>query len=232
MMRIFISAYYYRAGMNKNLVWRIVSVIELIIAIVVIVLDLFIPTLVLLAVCAATTLVRGQGIRSLGYKRDERPLRLALIVLALTIGWTVLQLSLIMPMMNHLTGTTQDLSGFEGLKGNVGSLAFLLLASWTLAALGEETVYRGYLQVRTREIVGRGMIGVIVAVLLTSVLFGMAHTEQGIIGVMVTALDAIFFSLVRLKFDDNLWAPILAHGFNNSMGLIAFFFIGPIYGLW
>jgi membrane protease YdiL (CAAX protease family) len=137
-----------------------------------------------------------------------------------------------MPMMNHLTGTTQDLSGFEGLKGNVGSLAFLLLASWTLAALGEETVYRGYLQVRTREIVGRGMIGVIVAVLLTSVLFGMAHTEQGIIGVMVTALDAIFFSLVRLKFDDNLWASVLAHGFNNTIGLTAFFLIGPIYGLW
>ncbi|MDW5562079.1 MAG: type II CAAX endopeptidase family protein [Methanomassiliicoccus sp.] len=218
--------------MKKDAAWRIVSVAELIIAIVVIALDLFVPTLVLLAVCAVTTLARGQGVRSLGFRRTERPLRMALIVFALTVGWTILQLGLTMPVLNHLTGTTQDLSGFEGLKGNVGSLAFLLLASWTLAALGEEIVYRGYLQVRTRDIVGRGLLGVIIAVVLTSLLFGVAHTEQGTIGVVVTTLDAVFFSLTRLKFSDNLWAPVLAHGFNNSIGLIAFFFIGPIYGLW
>jgi len=218
--------------MNRDLVWRVVSVIELIVAIIVIALDLLIPTLVLLAVCAITTLARRQGVRSLGFKRPARPLRMALIVLVLVIGWSVLQLGLIMPVMNHLTGTTQDLSQYEDLKGNVSSLAFLLLASWTLAALGEEIVYRGYLQARTREMVGRGTIGVAVAVILTSVLFGLAHTEQGVIGVTVTTLDAIFFSLLKLKFDDNLWASVLAHGFNNTIGLTAFFLLGPIYGLW
>lgn len=218
--------------MNRDLVWRIVSLVELIIAIIVIALDLFIPTLVLLAVCAITTLARRQGIRSLGLKRPARPLRMALIVLVLVIGWSVLQLGLIMPVLNHLTGTTQDLSEYEDLKGNVASLAFLLLASWTLAALGEEIVYRGYLQARTREMIGRGMIGIASAVVLTSVLFGLAHTEQGVIGVTVTTLDAIFFSLLKLRFDDNLWASVLAHGFNNTIGLIAFFLLGPIYGLW
>lgn len=218
--------------MNRDLVWRIVSGIELIIAIIVIALDLFIPTLVLLAVCAITTLARRQGIRSLGFKRPAKPLRMALIVLVLVLGWSVLQLGLIMPVLNHLTGTTQDLSGYEDLRGNVGSLAFLLLASWTLAALGEETVYRGYLQARTREMIGRGTLGVASAVILTSVLFGFAHTEQGVIGVAVTTLDAVFFSLLKLKFDDNLWASVLAHGFNNTIGLITFFLLGPIYGLW
>jgi membrane protease YdiL (CAAX protease family) len=218
--------------MNRDLMWRIVSVIELIIAIIVIALDLFIPTLVLLAVCAITTLARRQGVISLGFKRPARPLRMALIVLVLVIGWSVLQLGLIMPVLNHLTGTTKDLSEYEGLKGNASSLAFLLLASWTLAALGEEIVYRGYLQARTREMVGRGMIGVASAVILTSVLFGIAHTEQGVIGVAVTTLDAIFFSLLKLRYDDNLWASVLAHGFNNTIGLTAFFLLGPIYGLW
>jgi membrane protease YdiL (CAAX protease family) len=218
--------------MNWDLVWRIVSLVELIVAIIVIALDLLIPTLVLLAVCAITTLARRQGIRSLGFKRPARPLRMALIVLVLVIGWSVLQLGLIMPVLNHLTGTTQDLSEYEDLKGTVASLAFLLLASWTLAALGEEIVYRGYLQARTREMIGRGMIGIASAVVLTSVLFGLAHTEQGVIGVAVTTLDAIFFSLVKLRFDDNLWASVLAHGFNNTIGLIAFFLLGPIYELW
>jgi len=218
--------------MNKDSLWKIVSAVELVIAVIVIALDLFIPTLVLLGVCAISLLARRQGIRTVGFKRAQRPLRMLLIVLVLVIGWTLLQLSVIMPVLNHLTGTTQDLSAFEGLKGNVGSLALLLLATWTLAALGEEIVYRGYLQVRTRDIVGSGTVGLIIAVALTSVLFGIAHTEQGIIGVVVTTLDAVFFSLVKLKFDDNLWAAVLAHGFSNSIGLIAFFLIGPVYGLW
>ncbi len=66
---------------------------------------------------------------------------------------------------------------------------------------------------------------------VSSLLFGLAHTEQGLIGVTVTTLDAIFFSLLKLKYD-NIWAPILAHGLSNTIGLTAFFFVGPIYGLW
>jgi uncharacterized protein len=42
----------------------------------------------------------------------------------------------------------------------------------------------------------------------------------------------VFFSWLKLKFDGNLWAAILAHGFYNSIGVIVFFFTGPIYGLW
>lgn len=137
-----------------------------------------------------------------------------------------------MPVLSHVTGTDQDLSAFEDLKGNVGSLAFLLLMTWTLAAVGEETVYRGYLQVRVREIFGGSRWGIVIAVLITSLLFGIAHTEQGIVGVAVTTLDAIFFSWVRLRFDDNLWAAVLAHGLSNTIGYVTFFLVGPIYGLW
>jgi membrane protease YdiL (CAAX protease family) len=63
------------------------------------------------------------------------------------------------------------------------------------------------------------------------VLFGLAHTEQGVIGVVVTLLDALFRSFLRLRYR-SLWAPVLAHGFSNTIGLITVFLIGPIYGLW
>lgn len=218
--------------MDRDAFWRAASAVELIVAFTAIVLDLFIPTLVILAIAGLTLVARGNGIRSLGFKKVDRPLRMVLMVLALVVVWTLLLLGVVMPVLSHLTGTTQDLSGFDGLQGNLGSLAFLLLLSWTLAALGEEIVYRGYLQARTREVVGAPILGVAIAIIVTSVMFGLAHTEQGIIGVVVTGLDAVFFSLVKLRFDDNLWAAVLAHGFSNSIGLIAFFFVGPIYGFW
>jgi len=68
-------------------------------------------------------------------------------------------------------------------------------------------------------------------VLLSSVLFGLIHTEQDIIGVVLTFLDGLFLSWLRLHFR-SLWAPVLAHGANNTIGLITFFVLGPAHGLW
>jgi membrane protease YdiL (CAAX protease family) len=137
-----------------------------------------------------------------------------------------------MPILNRLTGATIDYSGFANLKGNPGQLLFYLVVTWTLAALGEEVVYRGYLQKRLGDLFGTNTIGLILTVGISSLLFGIAHTEQGIIGVVVTTLDALFFSWLKLRHGNNLWAAILAHGFSNSIGLIIFYFMGPIYGLW
>jgi len=49
--------------------------------------------------------------------------------------------------------------------------------------------------------------------------------------VITTFIDALFFSFVRYRFD-NLWASVFAHGFLNSIGIITFYFTGPLYGLW
>ena len=62
-------------------------------------------------------------------------------------------------------------------------------------------------------------------------LFGIAHSEQGLVGIIAVTLDAIAFSVVRYRYK-TLWAAVLAHGFNNTIGFIAFFLVGPIHGLW
>jgi membrane protease YdiL (CAAX protease family) len=62
-------------------------------------------------------------------------------------------------------------------------------------------------------------------------LFGVLHSEQGAVGTVAVALDGVAFSLLRLRFG-TVWAPVLAHGFNNTLGLLTFFLIGPVYGFW
>jgi CAAX protease family protein len=104
-------------------------------------------------------------------------------------------------------------------------------AQWTVAAFGEEIVYRGYIPTRITDVVGRTGAGLAAAAVGSSLLFGLAHTEQGVIGVAVTFLDGLFFTAVRLRYR-SLWAAILAHGFNNTIGLVALFLVGPVYGFW
>lgn len=218
--------------MNNKTFWKIITIVELVVAAAVVLFDLFLPTLVILGMIFVSLLIRREHISSLGFKR---PQSWAQMIGFSFIGVVFLQLfdvGVVLPIMNRLTGTTIDYSGFANLKGNIGQLVLLLVLSWTLAALGEEMVYRGYFQKLLTHLFGSNLPGILLTVGISSLLFGLAHTEQGLIGVVVTTVDALFFSWLKLKFDNNLWAAILAHGFYNSIGIIVFFFTGPIYGLW
>ena len=203
--------------------WTVAAAVEVVLAAVAVVADVLIPTFVLLAMAGASLAARRQGPGSLG--------RMAGQALGLTIAWTALQLTLVMPPLEHLTGRRQDLSDFDTIHGNLPMLLVYLGLSWTLAAVGEEVAYRGYLLTRLREVLPPGTVGVALAVAGSSVLFGLAHTEQGVIGIALTTLDAIFFCWLRYRFA-SLWACVLAHGFNNTIGLIAYYLVGPVYGLW
>lgn len=220
-----------RAAPGRDRLWTVIAAVEVVAATLAVLLDLVVPTLVILALLATSLAVRRQGLASLGLRRIPRPGRLAWQVLALTVGWTLLQLALIIPVLEHLTGQRQDISQFAEVEGNLGLLLLLLALSWTLAAFGEELAYRGYVLTRLRAVLPTGTAGLVTAVVLSSVLFGLAHTEQGLIGVVLTTLDAVFFSVLRYRYG-TLWAPILAHGFNNTIGLTAYFLAGPFYGLW
>ena len=90
---------------------------------------------------------------------------------------------------------------------------------------------RGYLLTRFTQVLGSGRAAVVTAVVTSSVLFGLLHTEQGAVGVGVAAVDAVVFSVLRLRCG-TVWAPVLAHGFNNTIGFCSFFLFGPFYGLW
>lgn len=210
--------------------WPVISVIEVVAGTFVVLADLAIPSLVLLALAAVSLGLRRQGVASLGLRRFTGT-RLVAEVAVLTFLWSVFQLSLTMPIAHHVSGRTQDLSAFDDLQGNVALLALLLVAGWVLGAFAEELAYRGYLLTRAREVFGPGGAGLALAVLLTSLLFGVAHTEQGAIGVAVVTLDGLFFSVLRCRYR-TLWASVLAHGFNNTLGFLAFFLVGPIYGFW
>jgi membrane protease YdiL (CAAX protease family) len=211
--------------------WAIVAGVEVLLASAAVLVDLLIPTLVLLALAAASLLIRRLGPGSLGLHRPARARRMVIEVLGLSIAWTLLTLALLMPVAEHLTGQRRDVSQFTEVQGNIGLLLVLLLTSWTLAAVGEEVAYRGYLQTRIREVLPGKRSGLVTAVAVSSALFGIAHAEQGLVGILLATSDAIFFSVLRYRYH-TVWASVLAHGFLNSIGLVAYFVAGPFYGLW
>jgi membrane protease YdiL (CAAX protease family) len=211
--------------------WTVLTVVELGVAAAAVLADWFVPALVLVAMAAVSLAVRRQGPASLGFRRPGHPGRLAGQMLAFAAGWTLLNAALLIPVTNHLSGQRQDVSGFADLEGDLGLLALYLVLAWVVAALAEETAFRGYLMTRLHDLLGAGRSAVVSAVLLSSALFGMLHTEQGVVGVVAGALGGVVFALLRL-WSGTLWAPVLAHGFDDTIGFVWFYLFGPFYGLW
>ncbi len=217
--------------MNSKLL-KILTVIELIAAIVIVLLDVFNRTLLILGLLALSLLIRHEKLDALGFKKPKSWLWVIGVSFATAALLQLFDAGVLMPILNRLTGTTIDYSGFANLKGNSTQLLMLLLLGWTLAAFGEEVVYRSYLQKLLGGLFGKSIGALIVTIGVSSLLFGLAHREQGMVGVVVTIFDAIVFSLLKRRFDNNLWATILAHGFYNTIGMVIFYFTGPIYSLW
>lgn len=210
---------------------RVVPAAEVLVAALVVVADVGVPSLVVLALLGLSLLVRRRGPGSIGFVRLVRPWATTGTILLLTAGWTVIQFGLVMPLLNRLTSSHQDLAVFDDLQGNVPLLLALLAASWLLGAVVEEAVFRGYLTTRVREAAAGSTIGPVLAVLLPAVLFALIHTEQGQVGMGLTFLDALFFVWLRFRFAST-WAAVLGHGFSNTIGVLTFFLVGPLTGLW
>jgi membrane protease YdiL (CAAX protease family) len=216
--------------MRRAGLWTAITFAEVAAACGAIVADLAVPSLVLTVMAAVSLAVRHEPWSSLGFHRVP-PARLVVEMLAFAAAWSLFQFGVTMPIANHVSGTEVDVSDFASLEGDLGMLALLLVLGWTVGALVEELAYRGYLQTRLRQVLGPGPWALAATVLLSSVLFGRVHSEQGWIGMVVVTVDAIAWSVLRYR-RETLWASVLAHGFNNTIGFVTFFLVGPVHGMW
>jgi membrane protease YdiL (CAAX protease family) len=129
-----------------------------------------------------------------------------------------------MPIVTRLTGKPVDISQFDALRGNVPALIIGLLVIWTLAAFGEELIFRGYLMNTLASVLGNKNRSWIFACLINSILFGIGHTYQGISGVILLSIVGLLYALFYLGSSRNLWVPILMHGLYDTSAFLVIFF--------
>ena len=139
--------------------------------------------------------------------------------LAVSVAIAAMSFYLMGPLLERMTGEKTDLSAFASLQGNVGMLFFWLTLSWTVAAFGEEIVFRGYLMERVAALVG-GSTGWWVGLIVISVFFGLGHSYQGLPGMIETGVIGFAYGLIYLLSGRNIWMPILAHGFSDTIGFL------------
>jgi membrane protease YdiL (CAAX protease family) len=98
------------------------------------------------------------------------------------------------------------------LRGNVPVFLTLLAFTWPLAAIIEEMVFRGYLLNRLADLFGRGKAGWGVSLILSALMFSLAHDLNSLVPLFAICLQGLLMGCLYLVNRCNLWLPIVAHG--------------------
>ncbi len=167
---------------------------------------------------------RRSGWKEFGLRRPQSWVRTVLFGLGGAVALHIIVGVILGPLIIRLTGQQVDTSRFDPLRGNLSALISGLVIVWTFAALGEEMIFRGYLMNRLAGLFKRKRLGWIVGLIISSVIFGLGHSYQGISGIMLTGIVGIVYALAYLAARCNLWVPILIHGIYDSSAFMFIFF--------
>ncbi len=168
--------------------------------------------------------MRRSNWREFGLRRPRSWSRTLLLAAGGVIAIHVFIGRVLSPLVINLTNKPIDISRFDALRGNLTALISGLIIVWTLAALGEEMVFRGYILNRLASLFKSKKMGWVVGLVFSSILFGIGHFYQGISGVILTGIVGAIYTLAYLADRCNLWVPILTHGLYDTSAFLIIFF--------
>ena len=182
-------------------------------------------TPVLLAVAWLSLRLRGLRWRSVGLVRPASWPRAIAVGTAAGIAMELLALFVTEPLFARLAGADPGLEEFRPLVGHLGLTLLLILASWVIAAFGEEAFYRGYLMHRVAALAGGSRASWVVALVVATAMFGWAHAVgQGLTGALQEGFAGLLLGLVFLASGRTLAIPIIAHGVSNTLAFVLIYF--------
>lgn len=180
-------------------------------------------TPVLLALGWISLRIRGLRWSDVGLFRNRGWSKVLLLGVAGGCALEVIELYVTQPLLIRMTGKQPDLSDFAVLHGNLKYALMAIALAWTLAAFGEEMVWRGYLMSRVADLGLRTHTAWVVSLIVVNCGFGMAHAYQGITGIIDEGFMGVLLGILYLATGCNLTVPVLAHGVSDTVDVLLIF---------
>ena len=168
--------------------------------------------------------LRNGAWSAVGFRRPERWRTIVLVALAAATLRILLGDFVIEPVASHFWPPIVAPSLASEITGNLRMAVLAFFFVWAFAAFGEETAYHGYLLTRAAEAGGGSNAAWWVGVVAIAVLFGFGHYYKGPAGILDSGVAALLLGAAYLLTKRNLWTPVLAHGFIDTIGIVFVYF--------
>jgi len=123
------------------------------------------------------------------------------------------------PLINTVLPSGKiDLSDFAGIRNNPVNYLIVLILALLVGGFYEEIIFHGFIFTRLEKIF-KGKWATTMAFIVTTIIFGLYHFQQGIKGILLTTIAGAVYHGLILKFNRNLWYGVFVHAFFDFIGL-------------
>jgi hypothetical protein len=177
-------------------------------------------SLISLAIVVLTLLiVKASRGPTLAFRGERLAAQLALGIGAGAAVWLVSHL-LMDPLLERVFGRI-DLDSLANVRGNFGNFLFLLALGLVYGGVFEELIGRGF-------VIGWGVAlfgerAAIPLLLISTIVFGMAHRYQDTSGMISAGLSGLAFGVVYLIAGRKLMPAMLAHAVADAIGVTSLY---------
>ncbi|MCP4201334.1 MAG: CPBP family intramembrane metalloprotease [bacterium] len=166
----------------------------------------------------------GLEVGEFGLRRPASwPRVIALGVLVALVSGTLAQGLMAYVISPLISAAPPDVTRFDAVRGNLSRLLMTVPTVWLTSAFPEEVIWRGFLMTRIAKLVGGSSSAWALALVLTSLHFGLIHFYQGVSGMAVTGIVGLLYGGAFLIFGRNLWVPIVAHAATHLISFTAMY---------
>ncbi len=153
----------------------------------------------------------------LGLKKPEKWWNPFIVAAGLIV--IVLLLFEFMKPLLSMIGNEPDISHLLVIQDNLPVFILSIIMVWTTSVFLVEIVFRAFLINSLDILLGRNDFSPWIAVVISSLIFGLMHAWQGWGGIVLTGIIGLLFGITYILNGRRIWAIILAHGILNTITL-------------
>ena len=162
-------------------------------------------------------------LRDLGLKRNGLTAHTFVVGIVSALLWIAFNKWVYHPFITHFF-VVEPYTEYDFIRNKLSNLIITVIAAWIIGGFYEEIVFRGFIQTTIREWFVKSRHSFWLAGLLTSILFGLYHWQQGIFGIVPSFLGGLFWTLLLWSYKGNLWYPIISHAIYDTIALTMIYF--------
>jgi membrane protease YdiL (CAAX protease family) len=165
-------------------------------------------------------LLRGMRWKDVGFARPRSWGKALFVGVVVGVAMEAMESFGTQPLLARWLGKMPDLSDFADMQGNLKLFLIYLVLVWTLGALGEEIVYRGYMMNRVAGVFRETKAAWVVSLIAVSIVFGCGHLDQGATGMIENVWNGLLLGALYLACGRNLTVPVVAHAVGDTLDFV------------
>src|SRR6185436_13350405 len=139
-------------------------------------------------------------LRDLGLKRHGLTFHTLIVGILSALLWIAFNKWVYQPFITHFF-VVEPYTEYDFIRNNLSNLIITLIAAWVIGGFYEEIVFRGFIQTTIHEWLAKSTYSFWLAGILTSILFGLYHWQQGIFGIVPSFLAGLLWTLLLRRYN-------------------------------